>query len=164
MLAGQQDDDVCQVCSNGDTEEGNEIVYCESCNLPVHQKCYGIEGDVSQIDWFCAPCQAFIFEDNSLKLTCAICQGQGGALRPTNLSSHTFHEFQRSLVYPNQTLRVVTSEYTLQEVCSKIDDDLNFEEIILVEKQTSCLNPEMNHQPQKSTNLESYKVKYLRGL
>ncbi|CAN0517167.1 unnamed protein product, partial [Scytosiphon promiscuus] len=33
--------ELCDVCGF-DTEPDNLIVYCESCNIGVHQTCYGI--------------------------------------------------------------------------------------------------------------------------
>ncbi|CAN0546353.1 unnamed protein product, partial [Ectocarpus sp. 8 AP-2014] len=33
--------DLCEICGF-DTEPDNLIVYCESCNMGVHQTCYGI--------------------------------------------------------------------------------------------------------------------------
>ena len=68
---GMSDDDTCQVCESGDSDEDNLIVYCEGCNVSVHQKCYGIEGDISSRDWFCAQCQAFPKRDKVMK--CALC-------------------------------------------------------------------------------------------
>jgi hypothetical protein len=32
----------CAVCASVDVEENNTIVFCDKCNLPVHQACYGI--------------------------------------------------------------------------------------------------------------------------
>ena len=33
---------VCDVCQLPESEEGNEMVFCDGCNLCVHQICYGI--------------------------------------------------------------------------------------------------------------------------
>lgn len=33
---------ICDVCRSPDSEEGNEMVFCDSCNICVHQACYGI--------------------------------------------------------------------------------------------------------------------------
>ena len=35
--------DACCVCFDGDVTDGNEIVYCDSCELSVHQVCYGVK-------------------------------------------------------------------------------------------------------------------------
>ena len=32
---------ICDVCRSPDSEEGNEMVFCDSCNICVHQACYG---------------------------------------------------------------------------------------------------------------------------
>lgn len=33
---------ICDVCRSPDSEEANEMVFCDSCNICVHQACYGI--------------------------------------------------------------------------------------------------------------------------
>ena len=33
------DDSVCCVCFNGDSVEGNEILFCEMCEVPIHLAC-----------------------------------------------------------------------------------------------------------------------------
>src|SRR5438876_636579 len=33
---------VCDVCQDESGEDGNELVFCDSCSLCVHQFCYGI--------------------------------------------------------------------------------------------------------------------------
>ena len=30
------DDSVCGVCFNGDSVQGNEILFCEKCEVPIH--------------------------------------------------------------------------------------------------------------------------------
>ena len=59
ILAGRgaEDDALCAVCAGGDSskEAGNEIVFCERCDVAVHQKCYGVDiiptGDLSSPVW-----------------------------------------------------------------------------------------------------------------
>jgi ribosomal protein L37AE/L43A len=36
------DDTVCSICNNGYVEDGNEILLCDKCDVPVHQACYGV--------------------------------------------------------------------------------------------------------------------------
>lgn len=33
---------ICDVCRSPDSEDGNEMVFCDACNICVHQACYGI--------------------------------------------------------------------------------------------------------------------------
>ena len=33
---------ICDVCRSPDSEDGNEMVFCDMCNICVHQACYGI--------------------------------------------------------------------------------------------------------------------------
>lgn len=40
-LAQPEETDLCNICGF-DTESDNLIVYCDSCNMGVHQECYGI--------------------------------------------------------------------------------------------------------------------------
>lgn len=85
------DSDMCQVCGCGDSEETNEIVYCESCNIPVHQLCYGIEDNIKEIDWYCMSCRAFPRDKDIMRVQCGLCGAHGGAMRPSNLKSEVFH-------------------------------------------------------------------------
>lgn len=34
---------ICDVCRSPDSEEDNEMVFCDNCNICVHQACYGIQ-------------------------------------------------------------------------------------------------------------------------
>lgn len=40
-----------------ETEEGNEMVFCDRCNICVHQACYGIT-EIPEGEWLCSPCRA----------------------------------------------------------------------------------------------------------
>lgn len=42
---GGEDDALCAVCAGGESSkmEANEIVFCERCDVAVHQKCYGVD-------------------------------------------------------------------------------------------------------------------------
>ncbi|KAK4227831.1 origin recognition complex subunit 4 C-terminus-domain-containing protein [Podospora fimiseda] len=51
----EEDDEVCIICSKPDSEKGNEIVFCDNCDVAVHQECYGIP-EVPEGDWTCRNC------------------------------------------------------------------------------------------------------------
>ncbi|KAL2200547.1 origin recognition complex subunit 4 C-terminus-domain-containing protein [Corynascus similis CBS 632.67] len=55
--AGQEEDDdeVCAICSKPDSEPPNEIVFCDNCDMPVHQECYGL-AKIPEGDWICRNC------------------------------------------------------------------------------------------------------------
>ncbi|KAL1902623.1 origin recognition complex subunit 4 [Sporothrix stenoceras] len=48
-------DDVCAICSKPDSEPPNEIIFCETCDLAVHQQCYNVPV-IPEGDWFCKNC------------------------------------------------------------------------------------------------------------
>ncbi|KAL2158998.1 hypothetical protein VTH06DRAFT_3029 [Thermothelomyces fergusii] len=50
-----EDDEVCAICSKPDSEPPNEIVFCDSCDMPVHQECYGL-AEIPEGDWICRNC------------------------------------------------------------------------------------------------------------
>ena len=45
MLASRRGEEeaLCAVCAEGHSVDANVIVFCERCDLAVHQLCYGIE-------------------------------------------------------------------------------------------------------------------------
>jgi len=53
------DDVVCAVCHTGIVcSDLNQLVYCDGCNVVVHQGCGGIPHVSSNEDWYCAACSA----------------------------------------------------------------------------------------------------------
>eukprot|EP00039_Didymoeca_costata_P010690 m.144604 g.144604 ORF g.144604 m.144604 type:complete len:526 (+) comp14927_c0_seq5:301-1878(+) len=68
-------DIVCDVCHLLEGEPGNEMVFCDGCDICVHQMCYGIP-EVPEGDWFCDPCGAGIREPS-----CVLCPVKGGAMK-----------------------------------------------------------------------------------
>ncbi|EAQ88052.1 hypothetical protein CHGG_04671 [Chaetomium globosum CBS 148.51] len=51
----EEDDEVCAICSKPDSKAPNEIVFCDNCDMPVHQQCYGL-AEVPEGDWICRSC------------------------------------------------------------------------------------------------------------
>jgi hypothetical protein len=92
------DDEVCEVCRTGDSEPGNQIVFCdgEGCKVAVHQECYGVV-QVPEGDWLCATCAAGRRPGTT---TCVLCPVRGGAMKavvdPTPVvSSQSAHKNKR---------------------------------------------------------------------
>ena len=52
----QDEDDVaCAVCNGLESDKGNEMILCESCDFAVHLRCYGLP-KVPKGDWLCRDC------------------------------------------------------------------------------------------------------------
>mmetsp|Transcript_3140 Transcript_3140/g.4504 ORF Transcript_3140/g.4504 Transcript_3140/m.4504 type:complete len:1211 (+) Transcript_3140:297-3929(+) len=49
---------VCEICQDGEVTPENQILFCEACNVAVHQYCYGIE-EVPEGDYYCLACRYF---------------------------------------------------------------------------------------------------------
>lgn len=50
------DDEPCAVCKGLDSEKGNKMILCNSCDFAVHLKCYDLP-KIPKGDWFCRDCQ-----------------------------------------------------------------------------------------------------------
>lgn len=51
----EEDDEVCAICSKPDSEAPNEIIFCDNCDMAVHQECYGVT-EIPEGDWICRNC------------------------------------------------------------------------------------------------------------
>ena len=48
---------LCDICGEGDWEDDNKILFCDSCNVGVHQDCYGAGAKrVPSGPWYCDAC------------------------------------------------------------------------------------------------------------
>lgn len=95
--AEEDADACCAVCSGGESHPRNQIVFCESCDLAVHQECYGIPF-IPEGDWFCEACAHGLgplalrrrapgarvpaHAHRPRDVRCAMCPVRGGALKP----------------------------------------------------------------------------------
>ncbi|KFM81381.1 Protein Jade-1, partial [Stegodyphus mimosarum] len=68
------EDAICDVCRSPDSHEGNEMVFCDACNICVHQICYGIT-KIPEGSWICRTCAL------SIRPACALCPNRGGAMK-----------------------------------------------------------------------------------
>lgn len=39
---GEEEEALCAVCAGGHSEAPDQIVFCERCDIAVHQECYGV--------------------------------------------------------------------------------------------------------------------------
>ncbi|XP_053538529.1 protein Jade-1 isoform X3 [Ictalurus punctatus] len=78
------EDVVCDVCQSPDGEDGNEMVFCDKCNICVHQACYGIL-KVPEGSWLCRTCAL------GISPKCQLCPKKGGAMKPTRSGSKWVH-------------------------------------------------------------------------
>ncbi|KAG0649440.1 Origin recognition complex subunit 4 [Hyphodiscus hymeniophilus] len=59
------DDIACAFCKGLDSDKGNEIILCESCDFAIHLKCYGLS-QVPKGDWLCRDCEPNLENDGLL--------------------------------------------------------------------------------------------------
>jgi hypothetical protein len=129
------EDALCCVCTGGESEPPNEIMFCERCEVAVHQDCYGV-GEIPDGDWLCWPCQ--IVEDREREMNaprtrpprymreagdglmydprvkCELCPVMRGAMRamvPAKLSS-PLSEMIKCGSIPNSSSRPGTTSST----------------------------------------------------
>lgn len=75
---------ICDVCRSPDSEEGNEMVFCDSCNICVHQACYGITR-IPEGQWLCCTCNL------AIRPKCVLCPNKGGAMKCTRSGQKWAH-------------------------------------------------------------------------
>jgi len=59
-----------------ESEDNNEMVFCDGCDICVHQACYGIQ-KIPEGSWLCRVCAM------GIKPTCILCPKMGGAMKST---------------------------------------------------------------------------------
>lgn len=106
----------CAVCSDGFSAPPNVILFCDRCDVPVHQQCYNVV-EIPKHEWLCWPCREHEDElirqgktreeirppslslehrsqlpGGSKEAVCALCPIKGGAFRRTVDGTQWVHQ------------------------------------------------------------------------
>ena len=72
-----EEDGACGVCGSKHSEEEDALIFCDGCDVAVHQLCYNISDETaaSAEDWFCEACQELREgKRDASPLKCVICE------------------------------------------------------------------------------------------
>ncbi|KAK9451812.1 PHD-zinc-finger like domain-containing protein [Limtongia smithiae] len=75
----ENDESRCAICDDGECENSNAIVFCDGCNVAVHQDCYGVPF-IPEGQWFCRRCMAGVRRG----VGCIFCPSHAGAFKQTD--------------------------------------------------------------------------------
>ena len=76
VVLGSEVEQKCAVCNDSECDNSNAIVFCDGCNIAVHQECYGI-AFIPEGQWLCRKCMI----NKNREIGCVFCPSKTGAFK-----------------------------------------------------------------------------------
>ncbi|GAB7343947.1 hypothetical protein MBLNU457_1895t2 [Dothideomycetes sp. NU457] len=108
-VPGDEPDSKCAICDDGDCENANAIIFCDGCDLAVHQECYGVPF-IPEGQWFCRKCK----EIGRGTPTCIFCPNIDGAFKQT--TTLRWSHLLCAIWIPEVTIANITFQEPIQDV------------------------------------------------
>ena len=77
----------CCICDIGEAGSENPIVFCDGCDIAVHQYCYGVQ-HIPGGDWLCRKCWLV---GRNTSVNCVLCPNTDGAFKTTSIPGKWAH-------------------------------------------------------------------------
>ncbi|KAL6452818.1 NTO1 NuA3 HAT complex component NTO1 [Candida maltosa Xu316] len=77
IVPGSIYDQKCAVCNDSDCDNANAIVFCDGCDIAVHQECYGV-AFIPEGQWLCRKC---MINNKNRTTQCVFCPSTTGAFK-----------------------------------------------------------------------------------